>query len=260
MLAEMIKAIVGLADERMSFKTHLSPDGRTQIVTYPSGETVELAVPNDREYSPVDLAGFIALLGKVQVHAKSPIVFVNGTHFKGVDAVCFFSEEERRDRMLLHVPYSNAFKQLVKLTNWHKQRDVVFALRDQLFSSAESGLLAKLRSIDFSRKNDGTRTVEHGRESLGRSIENAVQSKNGEIPERTSFHIPMFSTGDFNMFAKNIECTVDLDASNETIRFVPQNDQLEEAIEHGLQFVARTIQEAITDDEIDAMVLLGSPS
>lgn len=242
MLAEMIKAIVGLADARREFKSYKEPDGRHEIVLKPDGTSERLLIPNYRFYHVDNLASLSALLGNSDGGDKrKPVVFVSSVD--GVVLVeCYYSETDRTDRIRLHVNTSSPFNTLLALTGWSKQKEVVNALRDQLYGNAEAGLLAKLRAIDFTRRNDGTRTIEHG-----------------EIPERTVFRMPMFLSRDFSELVRSIECTIDLDAANESIRFVPLKDQLNEAIEFGNEYVADIIRESLQVDGIDgAIVVLGS--
>jgi hypothetical protein len=257
MLAEFLKAIVGLADERNSFKTHESPDGKVQYLAGPGGKVIELTKPRYRNYEAHDLGSFMAILQKLAGDGVSPIVMVDHRD-EHLQAKCFFDESDRRESMTLTVFHSVMFNKFKYLTTWSKQRDVVNALRDELFGSAEAGLLATLRSIDFTRKNDGTRTIQHGSESLGRSVEMKVQAKSGEIPERTAFTIQWFSARDFSNYVARIECSVDTDATQEAIRFVPSGDSFDVAAEHAALYVADIIREEVDRLGIACTVVNGA--
>jgi hypothetical protein len=255
MLAEMIKAIVGLADERRQFRTLVEPDTRHMKVMNPDGSLERLEIPSFRNYQAIDLPSLVSLLGL----AEGPRLVFVGACEDGVSVMCYLDELDRKETVRMTVEYSQAYAAFVKLNDWQKQKLVVTTLRDQLFGSTESGLLGKLRSLDFTRRNDGTKTIEHGRESMGRSIELAVQSKNGEIPEKVTFRIPMFASRDFSKFIATCDCSLDLDASMEAIRFVPTGDQLESAIEYSILHVADTIREGLDAAGLESTVVLGAP-
>jgi hypothetical protein len=258
MLSEMIKAIVGLADERQNFRAYREPDGKYEIVVGPDGIAKRLPVPNYRDYRADNLAAFVTLLGNAKPEDDIPVVFVSADA-EGVNAECFFRESDRKDAMTLTVEYSEMLKTFIRLKAWHKQKDVMSALRDQLFSSAEPTLLPLIRNLVFKRRSESSGSLHHGKDMMGKSVEESVSTKNGEAPDRTTFAIPLFSASDFRAHAPRIECTVDYDATNETVRFVPVNDELTVAINSGTQHIANKIREALDEEGIDSLVVLGSP-
>lgn len=258
MLKDALAFIVDLADGRQTFKEFKEPGGRHVRLRSPDGTVDRLEVPNPRNYKSTDIHSFVRVIETVDVVDKSPIVFVRFCN-DGVVATCYFSETERLDAIDLRINFS---PQLLAFETLHKpqlQRNVVKLLRDELYASIEPGLLPSLRSIDFQRRNDGSQTITHGRESLGKSVEKVVQSKNGDIPEKTQFAIPFFSARDFRDFEAKIPVAVDLDATNETICFAPEGDTMQLAYESALRYATDTINDAL--EHIDnCRVVMASPS
>jgi hypothetical protein len=114
-----------------------------------------------------------------------------------------------------------------------------------------------LRSLDFTRRNDGSRTIEHGRESLGKSIEMQVQSKQGELPEVFEINLPWYSTSPVNEGWFRLSVTLDLDAASEAIRFVVRGDDLDRYNQQALKMVQRIVHEMINDGGGEIPVVIG---
>ena len=92
-----------------------------------------------------------------------------------------------------------------------------------------AALVAALRKVDFKRRSDGTRTTEHGRESLGRTIEAEVQGA-ADIPEEFSATFPYYSDpGLVNVTEVTVRIGVHIDVENERIHVAPLADELVKA-------------------------------
>lgn len=92
-----------------------------------------------------------------------------------------------------------------------------------------AALVAALRKVDFRRRSDGTRTTEHGRESLGRHIEAEVQGA-AEIPEEFTATFPYYSDpGLVNVTEVTVRIGVYIDVENERIHVAPLADELVKA-------------------------------
>lgn len=260
MLAEFVQSIVDLTNASTSFRSHDLPDGKNRIIMTPTGELREVPIPPPRRrWTAGDLDSFVRLLGDVDT---DPIVFITQTN-SGFDAAAYLCKHNRDETVTLNIAPSGAYTALVELHRcWHDQKTVVQLLRDQLYDAAPAGLIAAMRSLEFGRRNDGSRTIEHGRESLGRSVESEVKAKHGDLPETVQLTLPFFATAPFNEFQYRVHVAIDLDATNEKIRFIPRGDELTQELHRA----ARNIREVI-DDELNGSeqgsaaipVVIGTP-
>jgi len=266
MLADFVKSIAEMATARREPKVVELP-GHRFLLVQPDGSTEAFALPRkDVADNVADLEGFVALLGNHSVMLEGePIVFIGAaTSGIGVVAIRGFCDSEfRRDSVTLALNPSAALLAVQQMMQWQKPKDFVNAFRDKLFDCSEADLLTKLRAIDFRRKNDGTRSIQHGSESLGRSVEAVVQSRAGELPEFTRLVIPWYEHEDFDTRQELTVC-LDLNATDEMMRLVPRGDSLALANQRALQSVKAIVCTALeqcllSGDAVTVPVIIGSP-
>lgn len=110
-----------------------------------------------------------------------------------VVAVNNYIEPSMTNRATLKLTNSKAWQ---ALSDWcgkgFKQKESVRTLRGPLADTFDPQHLRVLKNLDFTRKSDGSRSVTHKGESLGRSVETAAQSKDGDIPEVIAFTVPRY--------------------------------------------------------------------
>ncbi len=132
------------------------------------------------------------------------------------------------DRLRFDLKLTEAMSDLLSWVGRPRiQQHVVSSLRTTLADTFDDKYLAIFRRLDFSRKNDGTKSIAHTGESLGKSVEARAQSASGEIPEKLVFDISVFS---------NIPCppvslwfALDIDATIEQISIKPIGDCIGDA-------------------------------
>lgn len=115
------------------------------------------------------------------------------------------------------------------------QAQVVAALRTTLAETFDDKMLPIFRRLDFSRKNDGSKSISHTGESLGKSVEARAQTASGEIPEILAFATEVYS----NISAPPVllRFALDVDANQEIIKITPIGD----SIIHAYQVSSRAI-------------------
>lgn len=107
------------------------------------------------------------------------------------------------------------------------QQQVVTALRTTLAETFDDKYLPIFRRLDFSRKNDGSKSIAHTGESLGKSVEARAQSASGEIPEKLVFDVNVFSN--INSLGVSLWFALDIDANIEQIKIEPIGDCIGDA-------------------------------
>lgn len=134
------------------------------------------------------------------------------------------------------------------------QKDAVKLLRFDLHGDRTANLLAALSRIDFTRSSTGSRTVEHGKESLGRSVEAKVQ-KADQIPEHVDIDLVPFANLGLRGFQTTVRLGVYLDMDTERIELKPLSDELQ----RGEASVVSSIADKLAELMGETPVFHGSP-
>jgi hypothetical protein len=100
------------------------------------------------------------------------------------------------------------------------------------------GLASRFRVLEFQRKNDGSSRLEHGRESLGKSVE-AVVNNAENIPESFNISVPVFDLELSTVEPITVSVDIDMAAGTIAIDVVP--GQLEMAKRNAIATIANAI-------------------
>ncbi len=139
---------------------------------------------------------------------------------------------------------------------WFPQKDFVRLLRVTLADAATDStrhLLAVSRVLGFSSSTAGHGTVQLGRQSLGKDIEDQVTSEVGDLPDEVVFNARLFT--DPNMTRRfAIRCAVDVDARNATFNLAPLAEAFEDAVDEHLALLGQELS-----GELECPVFRGRP-
>jgi hypothetical protein len=253
MLAEFVKSIADLAKADTRFEKFKTNDG-AEIVRLPDGTVRTFdRVPERRRFSTDNVEAFCSLLTDdtdPETANAAPLVIVSEFSARG-----YFDPVFRDEWVDLFLAESEALRALRSIERPTDQKAAVALLRDKLFGCCDAGLLAAMRALDFTRRGDGTRSIEHGRESLGRAVEAKVQSRAGELGEFYEFEFPVYAQQPLDAFRTRHVFALELDATAERVRLVPRGD----AMLHAKQSAARYLRDTIADliDENAVVVIAG---
>lgn len=229
MLKEALEFFTGISRESAEAQV-IEIDHRKKIVAL-NGEMTDISVlPRPIKHIASDVSSFVGLLERLRESYESsgrvcdPMVFVDSTD--GVLAV--MDVVDPRDRLAMHVIASQQLQALQSLSDV-SQKKLVSVLRKELFDCYDPSFLGICRRIDFRRGTDSEKVVEHGKESLGRSVHTSVASKDGAIPELVKFAIPMVDPRIGINPTVEIRCAVTLNGETETISVEPVGQEVEKA-------------------------------
>jgi hypothetical protein len=139
---------------------------------------------------------------------------------------------------------------------WLSQKEFVRLLRITLADAATDSsrhLLKAARVISFSATSGGKALAEHGRQSLGRDIEEQVTSEVGDIPEEVEFSVRLFTDpGLTRRFP--VRCAVDINAKDATFNLSPLAEQLDDALSQQLELIGDQLR-----GEVKCPVFRGRP-
>lgn len=218
MLKEAIDRLAELGSEAAGIEVQHLCNRKLLVRQGTTYSTVEKD-PLPRDHVASDLDGFVNLVEDLSEGAG--IIFVGETEVIGI-----LDSDTRDDLVRMPLVRTRALDAALELAVPRDQRTVISKLREELYGCCDERLLAVIRRLDFSRTSDGRSHVQHGRESLGKSVEAQVQSSDGEIPEITVFNMPAFKDP---LLVSEIEfrCAVTVDPANEKLSFRPMGEQLE---------------------------------
>ena len=121
-------------------------------------------------------------------------------------------------------------------------------LRGPLADTFDPQHLRVLKNLDFTRKSDGSRSVTHKSESLGRSVELAAQSRDGDIPEVIVFQVPRF---DFEGSPTiHVKMAVEVDAEADLISLFVIGDAFTQGTRSALREIGEQVKDAVDYAEV----------
>lgn len=239
MLRDFLNGILELSGRAEEPRTLKLPDGRL-LYEMPSGTTGEVAMLRnihdavDSYQSLVDFAGAFA----------APLVF----HVGRTSARAYIDRERDGPRVECELAYrrSAAFECLL---DWYGSpktvRQVVRALRGPLDQTCTDEYRGIFKRLDFSRRNDGSRSATHTGESMGRTIEAKAQSSAGEIPEVVVFDCVLFANLPVESY--ELRFAVEVDPDSEKVGIHPIGDCIDVAIQATRNDVAARLRTEFSD-------------
>lgn len=166
-------------------------------------------------------------------------------------------------------PWDLATVPLVKTPQWQtlerhagraplRQREMLSLLRVDLAGClATPRLIAAVSHVNFRAVAGGESIIQQGRESLGRQIESEVQGVKEQIPERETLRVPLYENVGEREMKWDVECDLEVNASEQVFVLRPLPGQLEEAIALHQGDIRQRLEAALGDV---VPVYAGSPS
>jgi hypothetical protein len=121
-------------------------------------------------------------------------------------------------------------KAFIALESWGrgmKQPAIVRALRGPLSGTCDVKYLNVFRRLNFSRLDESNRAIGSAGEKLGRSVELAAQSSEGDLPEVINFGLRFLSLRDCPIV--DVRCAVEVDVDGQLVSVQPVGDDFEQA-------------------------------
>jgi len=222
MLAEFFDRIVGLAKgaHQVEFKTH---DELPRQVFVRHGDKLEVheAPPPFRKHHLVGYDDLVAALKDSDI-APAPEVYIIGNEIE-----VLLDRSSRVERVKVALNWSKRFlkcQEIEKTPRAMTPKDAVKMLRFELHGGNVEHVIQALSRIDFTRNSAGKSHVEHGRETLGRSVEAAVQQADA-VPKDFTVAVPIWTNPGFHVHGANIEFGVFLDLEAQMVELRVMSDE-----------------------------------
>lgn len=235
-VGEQIEKLAIASVKTKILETNVEPDGAYYLVG-PDGKA-ELKTPSPKRHAetldtPLELAKFLADLVKAEKITNA------ATFYTETRILAVYDRDDRRDSVAVNLKPSPQYVWLRDAKSVMSQSDIVRTLRITFRGNLGDGsdLVTILRKLKF--KADGTAEgdVQHGRESIGRSIVNEVTGLNA-LPEEIAFSVPVF---DNHPFRARIECALEINPADQTFRITAFPQQVKNAMDAALADVEFTL-------------------
>lgn len=181
------------------------------------------------------------------------------TVFVGIEeAVCVYGDD-RFDRTRLPLKVTDRWRALLDLyARDFTPKEAVQFLRFVLHAAGADSMITALRVLNFEELKRVGSTVQHGRESLGRSIEAKVEQAD-RVPEQFRASVQVFRNAGLREIIAQVDVAVYLDVEKQRVRLVPLADAITSAFDTALWEAARKIEDVLEEAEVVAPVVMGEP-
>jgi len=224
--AEFVESIKGLAERGLKPELIDVADNKRAIVI--GGRIVE-EFKKDEPFGDLVVADFVSLEDAAYVLNAAAEMTVIKVYDEAVKCSCDSNKPHRKASVGFSFKSSEAF---TCLRHWMAAPKSIAAinkmLRTQLAGTFdESKLLPIFKQVEFARSGSTTVAKTNHRDTMGKTVDNAVKSANGEIPEFLAFTLPLFT----NIPSEHVRLLFYVEANhdNETIGIAPVGDTITSA-------------------------------
>lgn len=160
------------------------------------------------------------------------------------DIVALLDAETRLHRVTMPLEYNPVFQRLEKLQDQLlTQQDLISLLKYDLETVLDGAeLLAAVRHIKFRTGASGESNIQHGRESMGRSIDAEVTGA-GDMPDAATIRCRVFDIEE--IAAVDIHCDLQILPEKQLFRFRPRVNQLSSARRSQIDDITEFIRDAL---------------
>lgn len=183
----------------------------------------------------------------------------NGTVWLGEDEVVLIVDDaDRRERVTLPLVKSHVFQAVEELENtpFRDQPSLIRLLRREFRKSPQATtLLASIRQIKFRRGESGHSDLQHGNESMGRTIEEEVTGA-ADILDELMLPLSVYANPGERETVVSVAFTLDIDVQGKRFAVKPQPDEVSMAVGLALASIRKAI---VAGGPKDIPVMYGRP-
>ncbi|GJM43460.1 MAG: hypothetical protein DHS20C21_03020 [Gemmatimonadota bacterium] len=250
MLAEFFDRIVGLGS-RASEATVIRDSALPRTLIISKGERIEFRRA-DTPLRIVTLDSFEDVLALVENEDLAPNPEV---YFSESSIWVVLNSEDMRECAILDLRESRRFQTIRALESEPRSftpKEAVKFIRYELHGVNADSIVAALGRVDFTRRSEGRNHVEHGKESLGRSVEAQVQQAD-KVPDTFEVTVPVFTNSGVRHTAI-VRCGLYLDLEAERVEIRVLTDEVQFALDTTMGRIRSTLE------ELTCPVFNGAPS
>lgn len=194
MFKELVDRLVELGERNASGRVIATPaePSHTYCLQKPDGSLEYVrATPPKRSHYASDVATLAAIVKRFAEQGKHIV----SVWYSQQGVLALLDDDDRHDRAILPLSLSSfvvALRKLEHTRTWLTQVEFIQLLRITLAGClSSSNILSSVRSVKFRQLAQGERDVQHGKVSLGKSLEAELNGAS-TIPEEMSLWVPIF--------------------------------------------------------------------
>lgn len=245
MLAEFLDKVFELTGRAQGIELAQHPDLPDVVFRRVGTNVTEHEVPPPRRHHTLEGVQDIIRAVVRATEEGEPEVYHDDTAVR-----VLLDREDRRDTLDMPLHVSERFRTLEALAKAPRAMSPAAAvkfLRFELQGTGIDAVVAGLRRIDFTRSGSGASNVQHGRESLGRSVEAAVQQAD-QVPEEFVVETPLYTNPGLRQVTVRVRVGVYLDPGNESIEVRTLADEVAFARNAAQEALGGALREAFDGD------------
>lgn len=228
MLAEFLKGIEALTKRANGVEISAVP-GDPRKASLRQGETLSM-IDLPPPLRKIELRG----IDDVLALCRDPAIAVAPEVFHADDAIrVVLDRGDRREFATMALEKSARLLALVRLQKAAEfsVKEAIQFLRVDLHGTGAgvTEVITGLRRIDFVRQSGTARTTEHGRETLGRNVEAAIQQAD-KVPEDFTVQVPVFMNPGLRGIQIAVRCVVTLDLEREKVILCTLSDEIQSGL------------------------------
>lgn len=220
--------------------TEIPTGNPTERVFLVDGQVQRFKVdPPLRNHVVDSLGSFIEACDHYNQNTGKCVVYYDET-----SVVLVVDDAARRDFVTMPLQYSDLFENVLKLRREEgiTHKAFVRLLRHDLAGTGGADdLLPIIRRIEVKSSGNMTADRQHGRDSLGKSVDAVVQGT-ADIPEKVVLALPVYAN-DGMEFATEIPFSVDPQPDTATFRFNPLPDAVNIAKKNTMRWLGRQLEQ-----------------
>jgi hypothetical protein len=225
MWAELFDRVVNLSKSANDVQVVTHKDLPDAVFVRHGGELREAIVPPRKRAHEIHTFGDLMMLAADTAIAREPEIFHSNR-----EIVVLLDRLQRRELVRMPLIHTERWNTVCALgTRSLTVAEAIKLIRFSLQGVGADALVAAIRKIDFSRKSDGQKTVEHGRETLGKQVEAAVQQADS-IPQEFTAKVQLYANEGLRSLIAAVKVGVYIDVNDEAIQLIPLADEIPSAI------------------------------
>lgn len=251
MLHEALTYLVGLGKASAEVRKHGLP-GNKMLLVKPDGTSEVLdrdrKVRKDQVKSIADLVEWVEWVLQNMPAGQDVECFVQG----GMVVVSINREDIVSDSTNVGLANSVEWTAMLKLISGPiTQKDLLKMLRGPLARAGKPVYVSIFKSITFR----SSATTDRGVSTLGRSVDMAVASAAGDIPDSITLNVPVFDPAIAPISVMSIELCVDVNFEQERFEFYPVGDALQVAQTNAQSEIRGLLRESLPEG---SLIVLGT--
>lgn len=208
-------------------------------------------------WPPKRISATLVGIEDVVAAALDPVICSAPEVYVAPEAVVVLANRaDRHETLRMPLVRSQRWDTLSKLGGTLSPDALIRLLRFDLPCDAATLLIPKLRKVDFTRRSNGSKTTEHGRESFGQSVEAIVQGVE-DIDQEITITVPVFGNPGLQAATTvSVRCGIYIDTQQNGFQIRPLADELTNGLQAACSTVCQILRKGF---ESKVPVLYGTP-